>query len=413
LIETVAIIGSGLAGAAVATGLRSLGFDGGILLFGDEAHHAYDRPCLSKAALIEGHAEPMPLHPDGWLERDRITLIDDAPVTAFDAASRTLTIGTGQQFTADGIVFATGLRPRTLGVPGEELAGVQYLRTWADQLAMRDALHPGMRLAIVGGGLVGCEIATTARQLGAEVTIYEAAGELVARVLGKVVGERCRRNLGSMGVDVRLNTTISAIEGDTAVRGVLSSDGMVDAVDRVLVSIGGVPADDLAAAAGIECHRGIIVDAQGRTSHENVFAVGDVANWPLRDGTTRSLETYLNAQMQAACVAAALVGQFQPAPQVPRGWTEIAGRKIQFVGDMAGHGSLIVRRREGETAHVAFLVGDGGELVAALAVDAPGEFASALRLVEADLRPDIAQLADPEIALRAILKSTRTVENAG
>jgi len=288
LIETVAIIGSGLAGAAVATGLRSLGFDGGILLFGDEAHHAYDRPCLSKAALIEGHAEPMPLHPDGWLERNRITLIDEAPVTAFDAASRTLTIGTGQQFTADGIVFATGLRPRTLGVPGEELAGVQYLRTWADQLAMRDALHPGMRLAIVGGGLVGCEIATTARQLGAEVTIYEAADELVARVLGKVVGERCRRNLRSMGVDVRLNTTISAIEGDTAVRGVHSRDGMVDAVDRVLVSIGGVPADDLAAAAGIECHRGIIVDAQGRTSHENVFAVGDVANWPLRDGTRRS-----------------------------------------------------------------------------------------------------------------------------
>lgn len=413
MIDTVGIIGSGLAGAGVATGLRTQGFEGQILLFGDEAEHAYDRPSLSKAALIERHDHPTPLLPEGWLDTNRITLIGGEPVTGLDLASRTLTNAAGQGFAVDKVVFATGLRSRELGIEGERLEGVQHLRTWADQLAMRDALHPETRLAIVGGGLVGCEIATTARRLGAEVTIFEAGDELVARVLGKAVGARCRHNLEALGVEVRLNASVSEIEGDTRVRAVHTGDCARIEVDRVLVCIGGIPADEVAVAAGIECRRGIVVDAQGRSSHEDVFAAGDVANWPLRDGTRRSLETYLNAQEQAACVAATLLGRGTPALQLPKGWTEIAGRKIQFVGNMAAQGKLIVRRRGDDAAHVAFLAGEQGELLAALAVDAPGEFAAAMRLVDRDMRPDLTRLADADVSLREILKTTRVREKTG
>ena len=413
MIRSVGIVGSGLAGAGVATGLRAQGFDGQILLFGDETEHAYDRPSLSKAALIERHSHPTPLLPAGWAEINEITLIGGQAVTDFDLASRTLTSAAGQSFVVDKAVFATGLRSRELGIEGEHLDGVQHLRTWADQLAMREALHPGTRLAIVGGGLVGCEIATTARRLGAEVTIFEAGDELVARVLGKQVGERCRHNLEKMGVTVRINASVSEIEGGARVEAVRAGDGTRMDADMVLVCIGGVPADEVAAAAGIECNRGIIVDAQGRSSDQNVFAAGDVANWPLRDGTRRSLETYLNAQEQAACVAATLLGRGAPAPQIPKGWTEIAGRKIQFVGNMAAQGRLIIRRRGDDAAHVAFLAGEQGALLAALGVDAPGEFASAMRLVDRDMKPDLAQLADLDVSLREILKSTRTMENTG
>lgn len=409
----IGIVGSGLAGAGVATSLRAQGFDGRILLFGDEGEHAYDRPSLSKAALIERHEGPTSLMPAGWLETNRIELIEAAPVVSFDAAARILTDAAGNSFAVDSVVFATGLKSRRLGIPGEDLPGVQHLRTWQDQMALRDALRTGARIAIVGGGLVGCEVATSARQLGADVSIFEAGDELASRVLGNAVGARCRANLEALGVDVRLGASVSAIEGNGHVQAVVSGEETRVAADLVLVCIGGIPADDIAAAAGVACDRGILVDAQGRSSCAGVFAAGDVASWPLRDGTRRSLESYLNAQEQAACVAATVLGGGSPALQLPKGWTEIAGRKIQFVGNMTAPGELIVRRRAEERAHVAFVVGAEGQLQAALAVDAPGEFASAMRLVEQELRPSLAQLRDAEVPLREILRSTRAMENAG
>jgi NAD(P)H-nitrite reductase large subunit len=413
MVGSVGIVGSGLAGATVATRLRAEGYDGRILLFGDEPHHAYDRPSLSKAALLDRIAAPIGLFAADWLADSRIDLRAEGGIDRLDRAGGALIDGTGRAHAVDRIVLATGIRARRLRVPGAELTGVMTLRTFADMESLRGVLVPGARLVVIGGGLVGCEVAGTATKLGARVTVVEAASELLARVLGPRIGAVCRVRLEAMGVAVRLGATVAAIEGEGSVAAVRTGDGDRIAADLVLVSIGGEPADALAAEAGIPCRNGVTVDAVGRSSDAAIFAAGDVANWPLADGGSRSLETYLNAQGQAAAVARAILGHDAPAPQIAKGWTEIAGQRIQMVGDIAGPGTTELRQRSGEAALMLFRTDPQGVLRAAIAVDAPGDFAAAMRLVERGFRPRGGELADPGIGLRDLVKKQQQMGAVG
>lgn len=403
-IGSVGIVGTGLAGVTVAQALRRNGFEGRIVLFGDEPHHAYDRPSLSKAALVDSLAVPIPICEDNWQAVHRVELRTTA-VTGIDPLAGEI-IGSDAVVTrVDRIVLATGARANTLGIPGVECEGVLTLRTWQDMEALRARLGPDVRLAIIGGGLIGCEVATSARKLGCDVTLFEAAPELLERVLGRDIGGLCREGLERLGVKVIVGAQVAAIEGGVEVAGVRCADGHVELADVVLCCVGGTPADELARAAGVACDRGVTVNAVGRSSADRLFAVGDAASWPLVSGSRRSLETYLNAQAQAECVARALVGDESPQPQLPKGWTDIAGRKIQIVGDMGGPGSVVSRRLP--DAELRFLIDTDGSLRGALAVDAPGDFAAAMRLVDRGARPDADELADPDVSLRDLVKKHR------
>lgn len=400
----VAIIGNGVAGFSTAQALRADGFDGRISLIGSEAYLPYDRPSLSKAVLGGLLERPPVLAESEWFDEARIELLTGRTVSSLDAVARRIGFEDGATLAADAIVLATGSRARELPLPGNQLRGVVTLRTYDDVQPLCRSWTPGTRLVIVGGGLIGCEVATTSRKLGLEVTILEAGDELLVRVLGRRVGAWLREALSAMGVRVELRTGVAEFSGAQRLEAVTASDGRRFAADHALVCIGAEPADQLARQAGLACDRGVIVDDRGATSAEGVFAVGDVASWPLRDGGRRSLETYLNAERQAAAVAAAILGKGISVPQVPVSWTEIAGHRMQMAGDIEGPGEFIVRGTLGDGAALLFRL-SGGKLQAAVAMDAPRDFAVAARLLEARAAVEPARLGDVSNNMRDFLRA--------
>lgn len=399
----VAIIGNGVAGLTTAQALRAEGFEGRISLIGSEPHMPYDRPSLSKAVLDGSLERPPHLVDADWFSDAHIDMLTGPNVTALDAATRTISLDDGTTLSADAIVIATGSRARTLALPGSGLAGIVTLRTYDDVQALRERWTPATRLLIAGGGLIGCEVATTARKLGLSVTILEGADELLVRVLGRRIGAWLRGRLTELGVQVELNTGVAGFAGDGRLEQVRAGDGRSFAADSALVCIGAEPADQLARQAGLACDRGVIVDHCGATLAEGVFAVGDAACWPLRDGGRRSLETYMNAQRQAAAVAAAILGKAAPAPQLPVSWTEIAGYRMQMAGDIERPGEFVLRGTLGSGTALLFRLQDG-RIQAVVAVDAPRDFAMATRLVEARAALDPARLADISISMRDLAR---------
>jgi NAD(P)H-nitrite reductase large subunit len=406
MVDHVAIIGSGVAGVTTAQILRAEGYEGRISLIGDEPHLPYDRPSLSKAVLGGDLAQPPPLAARDWYDEARIDLIFGRTATSLDTAKRQIRLDDGTTLTADVIVAATGSRARRCSLAGSDLAGVATLRTHDDVDRLRQEWTPGMRLVVMGGGLIGCEVATTAHKLGLDVTILEASDELLVRVLGRRIGAWIRARLLALGVRVELGVGVSGFVGQDRLAAVTASDGRRFDADAALICIGAEPADRLAREAGLACERGIVVDGRGATRAEGIFAVGDVASWPLRDGGRRSLETYLNAQRQAATVAAAILGKNEAAPQTPVSWTEIAGHRMQIGGDIEGPGEIVARGTLGAGPALLFRLQDG-KVRAVVAVDAPRDFAVAIKLVEreAHLPPEV--LRDVNISLRDLARSNQ------
>lgn len=357
---TVLIVGAGLAGSRCAETLRAEGFDGRVLLVGDERHAPYERPALSKEFLA-GEREQLELRAgDFWGERG-IELALGRRVAAVDVERRT-----ADGIPWDALVLATGARARRL--PFAVPAGVHTLRTLADAQALRDALVPGSRLAIVGAGFIGAEIASTARTLGVEVTLVDVGRAPLERVLGPEVGgvlaERYRRG----GVDVRLGVGLGRFlaHSDGRVRGVELTDGAEVACDTALVAIGAEPAGELAGGGPVE------TDACGRTSLPGVYACGDVASaW--RPAVSRHLrvEHWTSAAGQAGAVARAILGHERPYDDLPYFWSDQFGLRLQYVGhaeEWAG-----VEIEGGPDAFVARYVDRQGRSLAALAANRPRE----------------------------------------
>ncbi|MEJ0024915.1 MAG: FAD-dependent oxidoreductase [Rhizomicrobium sp.] len=402
MIGSIAIIGAGLAGTVAAQTLRADGYDGQILLIGNEGVAPYDRPSLSKTVLAGELADPPRLIDDGWLENAGVEFLPGNPVVDLDPANGKITLHRGHGFHADRILIATGARARVLR-GGAALTGVHYLRNLADNRSLAAAMARARTMVVIGGGLIGCEVATTARKLGLSVTVVEASDELVARVLGRSIGQQCRAWLNDLGVATITDTTVLRMIGDSDVEAVELSNGRVVPADVVLVSIGAEPETALAKRISLPCRNGIIVDATGATSAPRIFAAGDAAAWPVRDGESRSLETYLNTQEQAAIVARSMLGTPRPMPQLPLAWTEIAGRYIQVAGQFTGPGEIVERTDADGIGSVSFRI-HNERVVACVAIAATRSFALARRMVESELRIGAATLSDPNTSLRDLLR---------
>ncbi|MHA3082792.1 NAD(P)/FAD-dependent oxidoreductase [Acinetobacter sp. ANC 5383] len=400
----VVIIGNGVAGFTTAQALRAEGFEGRISLIGNEQHLPYDRPSLSKAVLDGTLEQPPALAEADWYGEASIEMLTGSEVTALDTQKRMISLNDGSTISADAIVIANGSRPRMLSLPGSQLPGVVTLRTYGDVQLLRDSWTPATRLLIVGGGLIGCEVATTARKLGMSVTILEAGDELLVRVLGRRIGAWLRRLLTELGVQIELGTGVAGFSGEGQLEQVMTSDGRSFVADSALICVGAEPADQLARQAGLACDRGIIVDHSGATLAKGVFAVGDVASWPLHSGGRRSLETYMNAQRQATAVAASILGKEVSAPQLPVSWTEIAGHRLQMAGDIEGPGEFVLRGTLGSGPALLFRLQER-MIQAVVAVDAPRDFALASRLVEAHAAIEPAQLADISNSMRDLIRA--------
>jgi 3-phenylpropionate/trans-cinnamate dioxygenase ferredoxin reductase subunit len=404
----ILIIGAGQAAIMAAEALRSGGYTGPLTLLGDEPHAPYHRPPLSKAFLAgEMDATRLPMRTPEMLAGKNIELRTGTKATAIDRTAKTVTLADGSTLPYGGLLLATGSTPRTLSLPGANAQGVLALRTRddADAIAQRMVvcLEKNLPLVVIGGGVIGLEVAATARKKGLAVTVLEAAPRLLARMLQPQLSDWYAELHRSHGVQLLLGAQIAAIEHDASkhVTGVRMADGTVHPAGLVLVGIGVNPNEELARAAGLECERGIVVDACGRTSDPAITAAGDCTARRLPDGSLIRLESVQNATELGKSAAAALLGQERPFTATPWFWSDQYDKKLQMAGLSAGADQQVLR---GDMAGSFSLFHYKGEqLIAIDNVNNPKEHLLVRKLMDAGISPTPAQAADVGFDLNGLM----------
>ncbi|EHK83404.1 NAD(P)/FAD-dependent oxidoreductase [Rhodococcus pyridinivorans] len=346
--ERVVVVGAGLAAVRTAEELRRAGYEGELVLVGDETHLPYDRPPLSKEVL-RGDRDDTTLRPSEFFGENRIELMLGAAARSVDTASRILTLSDGTELGYDELVVATGLRPRRIpGLPDLDLAGVHVLRSLEDSRALREAIVPGARALVVGAGFIGCEVAASLRAREVEVVLVEPQPTPLASVLGAEVGALVTRLHTAEGVDVRAGVGLSEIRGDGRVTSAVLGDGSEIDVDLVVLGIGSIPATEWLEGSGVEVENGVVCDGTGRTSTPHVWAVGDVASWQVPAGGRRRIEHWTNAGEQASVLAKTIMGvEAGAAAQVPYFWSDQYDIKIQGLGAVTADDTVHVVRDDG------------------------------------------------------------------
>ncbi len=337
--EDVLVIGAGQAAAQLAVSLRQAGFGRPITIIGDEPYPPYQRPPLSKKFLNENGAPgSLFLRPPAFWHDQGVALYLGSEARQVDLRQRRLSLRDGRELDFGVLVFATGARARPLQLPGIAVPNVFSLRNIGDVRQLRPALDHARRVAIIGGGYIGLEVAAGLRAQGHEATVMEAEARLMKRVMGESASVffaevHCRK-----GVDLRLGARLVAIEATTAGLSVHMEPAEVFTVDLVLIATGARANDELAATAGLACDDGILVDEHAQTQAANVYAIGDCARFPSRRyGRRLRLECVQNAIDQAKAAAAAIQGDKQPYDPVPWFWSDQYDLKLQIAGVMDGH----------------------------------------------------------------------------
>ena len=403
--ERIVIVGAGHCAGQLAARLRAEGFEGAVVLVGDERHPPYQRPPLSKQFVAgEVALDRVHLRPAEFYDSQRIELVLGTPVTSVDRDAHRVTLADGRSLDYDKLVLATGARPRELPVPGVELAGVDYLRHLDHAEALRARLEPGTRLAIVGGGYIGLEIAAVAAAKGVAVSVLETEPRLMSRVVAQPVSEYYRRLHTDAGVSVRTGSRVVAFEGGGgAVERVVLED--VDALetDLVIVGIGVVPNVELAVDSGLAAADGIVVDEFGRTEDADVYAAGDCSNHPSRlYGRRVRLESVHNAMAQAKVVAANLCGKATAYDEVPWFWSDQYDAKLQIAGLSQGHDESVVRG-DPESGSFSVFYLDGGTIIAADTVNAMRDHLVCRTLVTNKARIPADVLRDSGVELKSLV----------
>lgn len=366
--RTFVTVGAGQTAAVAARTLRRRGFDGRIILVGDEPHAPYQRPPLSKEFLCDTAAsDDLWILPEKWCADNGVEIRTGAEVTGVDAATGTVEIAGQAPVRADAVLFATGGRPRRLPVPGPRPELVHYLRTLDDARRLHDALASGCRLGVIGSGFVGLEIAATAVGLGASVTVLEAAPMPLGTVVGSRVGAEIVRLHRGNGVELLTGVAVNGVRTDAD--GVVVSTGAQDLrFDAVVIGIGITPNTAVAEASGLAVDDGIVVDAQGRASIPNIYAAGDVARrYSERAGKHVRIEHFDNANRQGAAVANAMLGRDAVNDDAPWFWSDQYEHNLQLLGEATGN--LVIRGDVGEFEFTAFYVDTDDTLRGVFTVD--------------------------------------------
>jgi 3-phenylpropionate/trans-cinnamate dioxygenase ferredoxin reductase component len=401
--ERIIVIGAGHGGAQLVDSLRAGGYCGDLIMIGDEAHRPYDRPSTSKG-LLSGSVdlERTFLKRERYYADHRVELRLGTRVTELNRHARTVGLSTGETLVYDRLVMATGARARRLSVPGSELDGVYCLRSLADSQAIAARLGPGKRVAIIGGGYVGLEVAASATGLGCSVTLIEMQERLLARVAGEEISRFYSNLHRRAGVELLLGTALEGFTGEAAVRSVLLADGREIAVDVVVVGVGAVPNTELACAAGLTVENGIVVDDCGRTSDPGIFAIGDATNHPNSlIGKRIRLESVPAALGQARAAASAILGDPKPFHELPWFWSDQYDVKLQIAGLSQPEDEVVIRG-DPATGHFAAFYLREGRIVAVNSVNSAKDFVLGKKLIAEHRVPDAGRLADPAVPLAQV-----------
>jgi 3-phenylpropionate/trans-cinnamate dioxygenase ferredoxin reductase subunit len=403
--ETLVVIGAGIAGLRAAEGARQAGFAGRIILVSDETHQPYDRPPLSKAVLLgEADVQNIGLCEAGALDEHEIEFEAGRPVTAIDRAARKLTLANGETIAYDVLVLATGSRVRTLEALPPSMPRVFYLRTLDDAMAFRAQLAQVERVAVVGGGVIGLEVAAAANKEGRRVTVIEAGDRVMARTSCAIVSDYFEQR--HRGADVEFLFGVTVERAEPALNGAVTlvlSGGAVIEVDLVAVGVGVQPNVDLARACGLEVSRdGVVVDGLGRSSDPAIFAAGEVAfHFNALSGRHERQETWAHAAAHGDHVGRSIVAPGADYAEIGSYWTDQYDINLQSVGVSMGEADL-VRGDIGSGKFVVFHVA-GDRIIGVTAVNAVRELRAAKKLIG---RPANAQgLTDPATPLKELVAS--------
>jgi 3-phenylpropionate/trans-cinnamate dioxygenase ferredoxin reductase subunit len=405
--DHIVVVGAGLAGVSAADALREQGHTGTITLIGAEDRLPYDRPPLSKAALLDDTCPPDELLrlESFYVDRD-VTLRLGTPATRLHLATGTVELSDGTRLHADAVLLCTGGVPRMIDVPGADLDGVCTLRTAEDAMRIRGYLERGGPVVVVGGGFIGTEVAAAASARGCPTTVVEAAELPMLRALGADIAARLTEAHRERGVTVRTGVGVQGFAGEGHVREVLLADGSALAAELVVVGIGMVPDTRLAAEAGLCVGDGVRVDASGRTSNPSVWAAGDVAAVAAADGTHRRSEHWQSAKDQGFALAHSVLDTGPAAAPVPWFWSDQYDLNIQLAGHPHPNDA---RSWRGDPDALSFSVlhHRDGVLTGITAVNRGKDVRPAIELIRCGSALDARLLADPATTVKALLKTVR------
>lgn len=409
MTRTHIIIGAGQAGGWAAVAMRQAGFTGRILLIGEEPWRPYERPPLSKAMLT---AEPTPevqyFHPAEKYAQQDIELLLGVPVAALDPAAHRVRLADGRALDYDRVLLTTGGRARQLAIPGGE--HVLTLRTLDDALAIRARLATARRVVCIGAGVIGLEIAASARTRGADVTVLETLAGAMGRAVSPE-GARFVENLHrDAGVDVRFGLAVEQIDaverpGANSARFVVQCrHGQAFPADLVIAGIGMQRNLALAEQAGLAIDGGIVVDTLGRTSASDVFAAGDVAAFfhPLF-GRHLRVESWRHAQNHGIAVGKAMAGDTTPYNDIPWFWTDQHGVNLQVAGLAAEAARTIVRVNDPRKGFVAVHLAADDSVIGVTAANAPREIRAGQALIRSRKPVDLSRVADASVPLQQLI----------
>lgn len=403
------VIGAGECGGRAALTLREQGYDGPVTLIGSEPHLPYERPPLSKDAIVS-EAEPAPkLIADRHMFADRkIDCVTGISATAIDRAGRSVMLADGRILTYEKLLIATGAVPRLLPIAGPGGRRCVYLRTYDDALRIRSTLKAGSRIAILGGGFIGLELAASARRRGSDVTVIEALPRILMRGVPEEIARVVDARHLAEGVTLACGKVVVGLRETTSGVELMPADADTITADLLIIGIGAVPVVDLARGAGLVIENGIAVDERLTTSDPDIYAAGDCCSFPLPiyGGRRVRLESWRNALEQGVLAARNMLGTGKAVSAVPWFWSDQYDLTLQIAG-LPDEGVRSVRRDLSESAFILFHLDMGGRLVAASGIGRGNAVARDIRLAEMLIgkraTPDPSALMQPQVKLKSLL----------
>lgn len=403
-IDQIVIVGMGQAGFQAAASLRQEGYEGRLLMIGNEPGLPYQRPPLSKAFLKDGHAERLLFRSPEFFSSNRIDVETGLEVKEISPPERYVKVGNQRKYHYDHLVLATGTRNRKLTLPGLDAANVLEMRTLEDAVGVRELMTHAEDIVVIGGGFIGLEFAAVAVELGKRVTIIEASSRLMARAVSEHVSTFFRETHRQNGIALRLGETVSSIElydGHNATA-VITSHGKRIACDMILVAAGVVPNYEIAAAAGLVVDNGISVDEMMRTNAAAISAIGGCASFPFADKRIR-LESVQNAVDQARCLAKRLVGVAEGYSKLPWFWSDQGNSKLQIAGFSDSIDEVVQIDREDGGGLTVFSFKDGN-LAVVETVNSPGDHMAARKFLAGTRKVSLLELKEHDFKLKAIAR---------